>query len=233
MSGERVLVVDDEPQIRRALNSALTAHGYAVAVAEDGATALETIASWAPDAVVLDLVTPHVDGFEVLRQTRTWSPVPIIVLSARGGEADKVAALDQGADDYLTKPFGVRELQARILAVTRRHARVNPAEPSSPVTLDLSPGITMDVARREVMAHGAPVDLTRQEFDLLRHLAANRGIVFSRTRLLETAWSNDTYTERTVDTVVSRLRKKLERDPRQPELILTAWGVGYKCSESR
>ena len=138
MSGERVLVVDDEPQIRRALNSALTAHGYAVAVAEDGATALETIASWAPDAVVLDLVMPGVDGFDVLRETRTWSPVPIIVLSARGGEADKVAALDQGADDYLTKPFGMAELLARLRVMLRRERVGAPDQlTAGDVTIDL------------------------------------------------------------------------------------------------
>ena len=138
MSGERVLVVDDEPQIRRALKSALTAHGYTVAVAEDGAVALETIATWAPDAVVLDLVMPGVDGFEVLRETRTWSPVPIIVLSARGGEADKVAALDQGADDYLTKPFGMAELLARLRVMLRR-VRVGVPEhlTAGDVTIDL------------------------------------------------------------------------------------------------
>ena len=133
MSDDRILVVDDEPQIRRALQSALTAHGYAVALAEDGASGLEAIATWAPDAVILDLVMPGVDGFEVLRQTRIWSSVPIIVLSARGQEADKVAALDQGADDYLTKPFGMAELSLASESSCAGHGRRNRSS-SRPVT---------------------------------------------------------------------------------------------------
>src|SRR5687768_5709087 len=161
MSGERVLVVDDEPRIRRALCSALTAHGYAVTVAEDGATGLESIATWAPDAVVLDLVMPGVDGFEVLRETRTWSKVPIIVLSARGQEADKVAALDQGADDYLTKPIGMAELLARLRVMLRR-ARVGVPEVIS------TGNVTIDMDRHLVSRGGQEVHLTPTEFDLLR-----------------------------------------------------------------
>jgi DNA-binding response OmpR family regulator len=232
----RVLVVEDDASIRELLQLHLGLAGFDVEEQANGRSALDIARERRFDLLVLDVMLPGLDGVSVCRAVRTAGAnvdTPILMLTARDSEADTVIGLESGADDYLTKPFGVRELQARILAVTRRHARVNPAEPSFPATLDLSPGITMDISRREVMAHGAPVDLTRQEFDLLRHLAANRGIVFSRTRLLETAWTNETYTERTVDTVVSRLRKKLERDPRQPELILTAWGVGYKCRESR
>src|SRR3954451_2155188 len=157
MSGDRILVVDDEPQIRRALQSALTAHGYTVAAAEDGATGLESIASWSPDAIILDLVMPGVDGFEVLRQTRIWSAVPIIVLSARGQEADKVAALDQGADDYLTKPFGMAELLARLRVVLRR-ARTKEPE------LLTAGDVTIAMASPLVKRAGQEVHLAPTEF---------------------------------------------------------------------
>jgi two-component system, OmpR family, KDP operon response regulator KdpE len=222
MSGERVLVVDDEPQIRRALNSALTAHGYAVAVAEDSATALETIASWAPDAVVLDLVMPRVDGFEVLRQTRTWSPVPIIVLSARGGEADKVAALDLGADDYLTKPFGMAELLARLRVVLRRE-RVGAPE-------QLTAGdVTVDLRRYLVFRGGHEVHLTPTEFDLLRVLASEAGRVLTHRQLLERVWGNyAAENSQQLRVYINYLRRKLEEDPRNPQLIVTEPGVGYR-----
>jgi DNA-binding response OmpR family regulator len=232
----RVLVVEDDASIRELLQLHLGLAGFDVEEESNGRSALDRARDHRFDLLVLDVMLPGLDGVSVCRAVRTAGAnvdTPILMLTARDSEADTVIGLESGADDYLTKPFGIRELQARILAVTRRHARTAPAEPEPPSTLTLSPGITMDMGRREVMAHGKPVELTRQEFDLLRHLATNRGIVFSRTRLLETAWTNETYTERTVDTVVSRLRKKLERDPRQPELILTAWGVGYKCGEGR
>src|SRR3954467_10163710 len=222
MSGERVLVVDDEPQIRRALKSALTAHGYAVALAEDGATAIETIASWAPDAVVLDLVMPGVDGFDVLRQTRTWSPVPIIVLSARGEEADKVAALDQGADDYLTKPFGMAELLAR-LRVTLRRARVG-------VPDVISVGdVSIDLRRYLVLRAGREVHLTPTEFDLLRVLASEAGKVLTHRQLLERVWgSYAAENSQQLRVYINYLRRKLEADPSRPQLIVTEPGVGYR-----
>jgi two-component system, OmpR family, KDP operon response regulator KdpE len=183
MTGERVLVVDDEPQIRRALQSALAAHGYTVSVAGDGAAGLEAIASWAPEAVVLDLVMPGVDGYEVLRQTRTWSPVPIIVLSARGQEADKVAALDQGADDYLTKPFGMAELLARLRVVLRR-ARLGAPE-------RLTAGdVTIDMERHLVFRDDREVHLTPTEFDLLRVLATEAGKVLTHRQILERVWGH-------------------------------------------
>ena len=236
VEARRVLVVEDDASIRDLLQLHLGLAGFDVEEESNGRHALDRARGRRFDLVVLDVMLAGLDGISVYRAVRTAGAnvdTPILMLTARDSEADTVIGLESGADDYLTKPFGVRELQARVLAVTRRHARLAPVDAPAQETLQLSPGITMDVARREVIAHGAVVDLTRQEFDLLHHLAIHRGIVFSRTRLLETAWSNDTYTERTVDTVISRLRKKLERDPRQPELILTAWGVGYKCSEVR
>lgn len=222
MNGERVLVVDDEPQIRRALNSALTAHGYDVALAEDGATALERIATWAPDAVVLDLVMPGVGGFEVLRETRTWSPVPIIVLTARGGESDKVAALDQGADDYLTKPFSMAELLARLRVMLRR-ARVGIAEQIS------AGAVTIDLRRYVVLRDGQEVHLTPTEFDLLRVLASEAGKVLTHRQLLERVWGNYAADKsQQLRVYINYLRRKLETDPSHPQLIVTEPGVGYR-----
>ncbi|MCC6163874.1 MAG: response regulator transcription factor [Acidobacteria bacterium] len=230
----RVLVVEDDASIRDLLQLHLGLAGFEVEDEANGRAALDRARQQRFDLLVLDVMLPGLDGVSICRALRASGPnvdTPILMLTARDSEADTVIGLESGADDYLAKSFGVRELQARVLAVTRRHARATSNGTDAPAILELAPGITMDVARRDVTMHGAAVDLTRQEFDLLYHLVANRGIVFSRTRLLETAWSNDTYTERTVDTVVSRLRKKLERDPREPELILTAWGVGYKFSK--
>lgn len=222
MSGERVLVVDDEPQIRRALHGALTAHGYDVAVAADGAAALETIATWAPAAVVLDLMMPGVDGFAVLRDTRSWSPVPIIVLSARGDEADKVAALDQGADDYLTKPFGMAELLARLRVVLRR-ARVGAPE------VLVAGDISVDLQRYLVFRAGQEVHLTPTEFDLLRVLTSEAGKVLTHRQLLERVWGGyAAENAQQLRVYINYLRRKLETDPSHPRLILTEPGVGYR-----
>lgn len=222
MSGDRILVIDDEPQIRRALQSALTAHGYTVSVAEDGATGLEAIASWAPDAVILDLVMPGVDGFEVLRQTRIWSSVPIIVLSARGQEADKVAALDQGADDYLTKPFGMAELLARLRVVLRR------SRTKEPEVLQAG-DVTIDMGRHLVFRGGQEVHLTPTEFDLLRVLAREAGKVITHRQLLERVWgSYAAENSPQLRVYVNYLRRKLEGDPTHPRLLVTEPGVGYR-----
>jgi two-component system KDP operon response regulator KdpE len=222
MSGERVLVVDDAKQIRRALRSALEAHGYAVAVAEDGREALETIATWAPDAIVLDLVMPGVDGFEVLRETRTWSNTPIIVLSARGQEADKVAALDQGADDYLTKPFGVAELLAR-LRVALRRARAGAPE-------QLTAGdVMIDIGRHLVFRGQTEIHLTPTEFDLLAVLASEAGKVFTHRQLLERVWGRyAAENSQQLRVYINYLRRKLEDDASHPRLIVTEPGVGYR-----
>jgi two-component system KDP operon response regulator KdpE len=222
VSGERVLVIDDEPQIRRALHSALAGHGYAVAVAEDGTTGLEAIASWAPDAIVLDLVLPDIDGLEVLRETRLWSSVPIIVLSARGGESDKVTALDQGADDYLTKPFGMAELLARLRVMLRR-ARVGVPE------ILTAGDVTIDLQRYVVTRGSREVHLTPTEFDLLRVLASEAGRVLTHRQLLERVWgayANENSQQLRV--YINYLRRKLEDDPSHPQLIVTEPGVGYR-----
>jgi two-component system KDP operon response regulator KdpE len=217
-----VLIVDDEPQIRRALRSALDAHGYTVATAADGREALETIPTWVPDAIVLDLVMPGVDGFAVLRETRAWSNVPIIVLSARGQEADKVAALDQGADDYLTKPFGLAELLARLRVVLRR------VRASTPERLTAG-DVTIDIGRHLVYRGQEEVHLTPTEFDLLAALAREAGKVFTHRQLLERVWgAYATENARQLRVYITYLRRKLEDDPSHPRLIVTEPGVGYR-----
>lgn len=223
MTNGRILVVDDEPQIRRALRTALQAHGFEVEVAEDGEAGLVAISSWSPDAVVLDLVMPGRDGFDVLRETRLWSQVPIIVLSARGQEQDKVAALDLGADDYLTKPFGIDELLARLRAVRRRTA----GQASDPtVTVG---DLVIDVNAHTVTHKGNEIHLTPTEFDLLLVLARNAGRVMTHRQLLERVWgAYAAENAQQLRVYVNYLRRKLEDDPSQPQLILTEIGVGYR-----
>ena len=222
MSGERVLVVDDEPQIRRALRTALGGHGYEVELAEDGAIALDALALRLPDLVLLDLVMPRVDGLEVVRQTREWSKVPIIVLSARGEERDKVAALDLGADDYLTKPFGMEELLARVRVALRR---TGSPDASSVAVGDL----TIDFSRHVVTRGPTEVHLTKTEYDLLRVLATNADKVMTHRQLLERVWgSYATDNAQQLRVYINYLRRKLEPDPGHPRLIVTEPGVGYR-----
>ena len=228
-------MVEDDPSIRELLQLHLGLAGFTVEDEADGRRALDLARERPFDLLVLDVMLPGLDGVSLCRALRTAGPntgTPILMLTARDTEADIVVGLDSGADDYVTKPFGVRELQARVAAVMRRARADGAPHADDGSAMVLAPGISMDVDKRSVVAHGAPIELTRQEFDLLHQLAVRRGIVFTRARLLQTVWEGDTYvTERTVDTVVSRLRKKLEADPRQPALILTAWGVGYKFAE--
>jgi two-component system KDP operon response regulator KdpE len=226
VSGERILVVDDEPQIRRALRTALSGHGYQVELAADGEEALAALAARLPDAVVLDLVMPNVDGFEVVRQTRTWASVPIVVLSARGQERDKVEALDLGADDYLTKPFGMPELLARLRAVLRRAG--------APVEPVLSFGdVTIDLARHVVTKSSGEVPLTPTEYDLLRVFALNAGKVLTHRYLLEQVWgAYAAANSRQLRVYLNYLRRKLETDPARPRLLVTEPGVGYRLRVS-
>jgi two-component system KDP operon response regulator KdpE len=224
MNAERVLVVDDEPQIRRALQSALTGHGYDVSTAENGAEALTAIASWRPDAVILDLMLPDISGSDVLRDTRTWSSLPIIVLSARGGESDKVNALNEGADDYLVKPFGMAELLARLRVVLRR-TRVGLAEVMT------FGNVTIDLRRYLVLRDGHEVHLTPTEFDLLRVMASEAGRVLTHRQLLERVWgSYASENAQQLRVYINYLRRKLEDDPGHPQLILTDPGVGYRLN---
>lgn len=229
MSKPRVLIVEDEPPVRELVRLHLELAGFAIEESAEGRAALRRMRETAFDLLILDVMLPGLDGVSLCRAVRTEGPnleTPILMLTARDAESDKVLGLESGADDYLTKPFGVRELVARVGAIMRRHKRVSsraaPARTSSAQ-------VQLDPDRREAVVRGQPVELTRQEFDLLYQLARRPGIVYSRTALLQNVWSDDTYvTERTVDTVISRLRRKIERDSQDPELILTAWGVGYK-----
>ncbi len=240
-SRRRALVVEDDVAIRELLRLHLSLAGYQVEEVGDGRSGLERARSTAFDLIVLDLMLPALDGITVCRAIRsdTVRPesinreTPILMLTARDSEADKVLGLDSGADDYLTKPFGVRELMARIGAITRRSKRGKEAAGIRPARRVVSRGLEVDPDRREVVVRGEAVELTRQEFDVLYLLASRPGIVFSRAALLSQVWGDDTYvTERTVDAVVSRLRRKIERDAQDPELILTAWGVGYKFADA-
>jgi two-component system KDP operon response regulator KdpE len=222
VAGERILVVDDEPQIRRALRTALAGHGYDVTVAEDGRDALVRLPSAQPQVVVLDLIMPGIDGFEVLKQTRTWSSVPIIVLSARGQERDKVAALDLGADDYLTKPFGMDELLARVRALLRRTG----GAPEPIVTFG---DVTIDLARHVVTRDGNEVHLTPTEFNLLAVLATNADKVLTHRMLLERVWGGyASENAQQLRVYINYLRRKLEDDPANPHWIVTEPGVGYR-----
>jgi DNA-binding response OmpR family regulator len=227
----RALVVEDELPVRDLLRLHLELAGFEVEESADGRDALRRLRESAYNLVILDVMLPGLDGVSLCRAIRTGGPnvsTPILMLTARDTESDKVLGLESGADDYLTKPFGIRELIARVNAITRRHARDDDS-PTPARKRTSGANVQLDPERREAIVRGTTIELTRQEFDLLYQLARRPGIVFSRAALLQNVWSDDTYvTERTVDTVISRLRRKIERDPQDPELILTAWGVGYK-----
>jgi two-component system KDP operon response regulator KdpE len=221
--GLRILVIDDEQAIRRFLRVALSAQGHKVAEAEIGADGLAAAGSTRPDVIILDLSLPDIDGIEVLRRLREWTTTPVIILSVRGQEGDKVAALDAGADDYLTKPFTIGELQARIRVALRHAAR--PTEEPVFATGDL----TVDIARRLVLLEGAEVPLTPTEYDLLKALVTHAGKVLTHHQLLTQVWGAAYQRERHLLQVnISNLRRKLERDPTRPRYILTEAGVGYR-----
>ncbi len=223
MTNASVLVVDDEPMVLEVLARYLAAEGYAVSTAADGEEALERFAEDGPDLVVLDLMLPKIDGYEVFRRIRERSTTPVIMLTARGDETDRIVGLDLGADDYVTKPFSPREVVARIRAVLRRTGAEEDRGPIRHGDLEI------DGERREVRLRDEPVRLTRKEFDLLHHLASRPGVAFTRTQLLEEvwdfAWDGDSST---VTVHVRRLREKIEDDPSSPRHIVTVWGVGYR-----
>jgi two-component system KDP operon response regulator KdpE len=220
----RVLVVDDEQQILRAVRRALDARGYEVVTATDGEDALVEAEAAMPDLVVLDLNLPDMEGMEVCRRLREWSRAPILILSVREDEAGKVQALDLGADDYLTKPFGVEELLARVRALLRR-ARPEDAEPPR----FHADGVTIDLVARRVVRDGEDVHLTRTEWALLHALAEHPGKLLTHRWLLEEVWGHGYQEDVEVLRVfVSQLRKKVEPDPSRPTLILTDQGVGYR-----
>jgi len=222
---DRILVVDDEPEIRRAVGRALSARGYVVESAVDGEQALQTAPAFAPDLIVLDLNLPGIDGLGVCREIRKWSQVPILVLSVREDQADKVSALDLGADDYLTKPFGIDELLARVRALLRRAV---PAGARTPPKFALD-GVEIDLDAHTVRRGGADVHLTKTEWALLDALAAHPGRLLTQRYLLENVWGPGYSEDMNVLRVfVSQLRRKIEPDPERPQIIVTDPGVGYR-----
>lgn len=223
-SGAHILVVDDDRAIRRFLKTSLTAHGYAVLEAETGGQALQEVMAHRPDVIILDLGLPDLEGVEVTRQIREWSQTPIIILSVREHEEDKIAALDAGADDYLTKPFGIGELMAR-LRVALRHAISQVDETAEFVLGDLK----VDLARRVVKVKDEEVQLTPTEYALLRVLVKYSGKVLTHHQLLREVWGPGYEHENHLLRVnISNLRSKLEAEPARPQYILTEPGVGYR-----
>lgn len=219
----RVLVVDDEPPIRRFLRTSLSAQGYEVAEAEDGAAALEAIARREPDLLILDLGLPGLDGLEVIRRLRgSGAALPVIVLSSRVDEAGKVEALDLGADDYVTKPFGMDELLARLRAALRHKLQQRGERP-----LFRSGDLTVDLVRRIVTVRGGEIRLSPREYDLLRLLVAHAGKVLTHRMILKEVWGGETDVQY-LRIYIRQLRQKIESEPERPRHILTETGVGYR-----
>jgi len=228
MKGPRVLIVDDEPQIQRFLTVALNAAGFEPLKAETGAEAVKLAATGAPDVIVLDLGLPDRDGKDVLREIRQFSQTPVIVLSARDRETEKIDALDLGADDYVEKPFGIGELTARLRAALRHVA--SQAQPAQRIEID---GVVMDFPRRLVTREGAAIRLTPKEYDLLAILFRHAGRVLTHRQILAAVWG-PAHTEDTqyLRVFIGQLRAKIERDPTAPRIVTTEPGVGYRAAEA-
>lgn len=221
---ERILVVDDEKLLVKGLRRSLEQEGYAVLTAGDGREALAVLREEEVDLVLLDLMLPGINGLDVCRKIRKRSDLPIIMLTAKGEDVDKIVGLELGADDYLAKPFNTRELLARIRAVLRRAGRAG-----APLRKVINVGnLSIDDAKRKVAVSGRKVDLTAKEYDLLYLLARNPGRVYTRDHLLDLVWGAQYFGDsRTVDVHIRRLREKIEENAKEPEFILTSWGVGY------
>lgn len=229
MMPQRILIVDDEPQLQKAIRAYLEREGYAVESALDGRAALDAAAAFRPDLVILDVMLPGLGGFAVLQELRQRSDVYVLMLTARAEEIDKVMGLTLGADDYLTKPFSPRELVARVRAILRR-GRNTPEDLAHPegAALDF-PRLRLDPAARRVWKDGREVELTPIEYDLLHTLARHPGRVLSREQLIEHVWGYDYYgDDRIIDTHIRRLRRKLEDDPAAPAFVVTVRGAGYR-----
>ena len=228
MVAATILVVDDEPQIRRVLRSTLSSHGYVITEAKTGEEAVESVRKNKPELVLLDVNMPGIGGIEACREIRQWSDAPIIMLTVRNAERDKVLALDAGADDYVVKPFGIEELLARIRAALRRYG------PAEALPAFVSKELTLDFESRQLTVRGEEVHLTPKEFDVLKHLIANQGKPLTHRRLLQSVWGPD-YGEETENlrVVINQLRRKIESDPAHPKYIRTEPWVGYRFQPER
>jgi two-component system response regulator VicR len=221
---KRILIVDDEPLIVKGLKYSLEQDGYETASAADGEEAVQTFFAGQFDLVLLDVMLPKASGIEVCQRIREKSNVPIIMLTAKGEDMDKILGLEYGADDYMTKPFNILEVKARIKSILRRTGQMNRSDARTITVRDM----VINLNNRSVVVGDRDVNLTAKEFDLLQLFATNRGKVFSREALLETIWKYDYLGDlRTVDVHIRRLREKIEKNPAQPEFIFTKWGVGY------
>ena len=228
MTAANILVVDDEPQIRRVLRSTLTTRGYVITDAKTGEEALEWIRREPPDLILLDVNMPGMGGIEACRQIRRVSTAPIIMLTVRNAERDKVLALDAGADDYVVKPFGIEELLARIRASLRRYS------PSDALPSFISKDLAIDFEARQVTVRDRIVHLTPKEYDVLKHLVANQGKPLTHRRILQSVWGPDYGEEaENLRVVINQLRKKIEADPAHPKYIITEPWVGYRFRLSR
>jgi two-component system KDP operon response regulator KdpE len=218
-----ILIVDDEEAIRQFLSVTLTSQGYTIVEAVSGQEALSSVSSQHPDLIILDLVLPDIDGVEITRRLRQWTQIPIIILSVRGSEMDKIAALDAGADDYLTKPFGTGELLAR-MRVAWRHQSYSPEE-----SIFINRALTVDLPSRKITVSGQEIQLTPTEYDILRALVNHAGRVLTHRQLLQTVWGEQYGNElHMLHVNISNLRRKIEPDPARPRYIITEPGVGYR-----
>ncbi len=225
MVAKRILLVDDEPILIKGLKFTLEQDGYEILTAADGEEALRVFSENPVDLVLLDVMLPKMDGVVVCQRIRETSNVPIIMLTAKGEDMDKILGLEYGADDYMTKPFNILEVKARIKTILRRSAPAAAGEDSKVVRVR---DLAVNSVNRSVTLDGKDIRLTAKEFDLLSLFISNRGRVFSREEMLDAVWKNDyAGDERTVDVHIRRLREKVERNPTQPEFIFTKWGVGY------
>jgi two-component system response regulator RegX3 len=227
----RILVVDDEPSVRESVGYALEQEGFDVTLAPDGEAAEASLAEDNFDLLILDIMMPGKSGLDVCREVRSRSPVPIILLTAKDAEVDKVVGLEVGADDYVTKPFSVRELLGRVRAQLRRRELDRSDGTGEGAAIESGP-VSIDLARHLVTVRGEPVNLTRSEFQVLRLLAENPGQVFSRKEIMEELWQTEFRGDvRACDVHISNLRQKVERDPQEPELVLTVRRVGYRFAD--
>ena len=228
MIRDKIIIVEDDPGISKYLQAALRSHEYDTLLAPDGKTALEMIASHCPDLLLLDLGLPDMDGSEIIRSVRAWSRMPIIIISARSAEIDKAAALDMGADDYLTKPFSPSELVARVKAHMARYNRLVGTHTKENDIVEIR-GIRIDKTARRVFVNGVEKTFTTKEFDLLTFLAENPNHVFTKEELFREIWDMDSIGDiATVTVHIKKIREKIETDTSKPQYIETIWGVGYR-----